>query len=291
MGEAASQRVVSGLPLSPSDGRGGSGTVAVVLLGAGRVATHLAPALVQAGYTLLQVWSRTEASARALAEPLGIAYTTNLDAVVTNADIYIACVADGALPKVAEAIVRRVGYAPLFLHTAGSVGMELWQRCGAQHYGILYPLQTFSKERAVNMREVSLFVEASDEKAMARVEALAHSISHRVFRADSKRRARLHIAAVFACNFANAMYDAAHRLLAEDGIPFEVLLPLIDETAAKVHTLTPREAQTGPAVRGDRGVMQRHVDALAGDERLQQIYGAVSELIKSYSIDNDVVPY
>ena len=290
MGEAASQRVVSGLPLSPSDGRGGSGAVAVVLLGAGRVATHLAPALVQAGYTLLQVWSRTEASARALAEPLGIAYTTNLDAVVTNADIYIACVADGALPEVAEAIVRRVGRAPLFLHTAGSVGMELWQRCGAQHYGILYPLQTFSKERAVNMREVSLFVEASDEKAMARVEALAHSISHRVFRADSKRRARLHIAAVFACNFTNAMYDAAHRLLAEDDIPFEVLLPLIDETAAKVHTLTPREAQTGPAVRGDRGVMQRHVDALAGGERLLQIYGAVSELIKSYSIDNDVAP-
>ena len=274
MGEAASQRVVSDLPLSPSNG-----AVSVVLLGAGRVATHLAPALVQAGCNLVQVWSRTAASARALVEPLGIPYTTELDAVVMGADIYIACVADGALPEVADGVVRRVGDAPLFLHTAGSVGIELWQRCGAQHYGILYPLQTFSKERTVNMREVSLFVEASDEGAMERIEALACSLSDRVFRGDSKRRARLHIAAVFACNFANAMYDAAHRLLAEDDIPFEVLLPLIDETAAKVHTLTPREAQTGPAVRGDRVVMQRHMEALAEDEQLQQIYSMISNYI------------
>lgn len=274
MGEAASQRVVSDLPLSPSNG-----AVSVVLLGAGRVATHLAPALVQAGCNLVQVWSRTEASVRALAEPLDIPYTTDMDAVVTDADVYIACVADGALPEVADGVVRRVGRAPLFLHTAGSVGIELWQRCGAQHYGILYPLQTFSKERAVNMREVSLFVEASGEEATDRVEALAHSLSDRVFRADSKRRARLHIAAVFACNFTNAMYDAAHRLLAEDDIPFEVLLPLIDETAAKVHTLTPRDAQTGPAVRGDRVVMQRHMEALAGDEQLQQIYSMISNYI------------
>ena len=273
MGEAASQRVV--------------------ILGAGRVATHLVPALVGASYRVLQIWSRTEASARALAEPWGIAYTTDLDAVVADADIYIACVADGALPEVVEKIgglTTRplqgerglsvgVKEPPLFLHTAGSVSMDIWNKTGALHYGILYPLQTFSKERTVNMREVSLFVEASTEVAMARIEALAHSLSDRVLRADSKRRARLHIAAVFACNFANAMYDAAHRLLAEDEIPFEVLLPLIDETAAKVHALTPHEAQTGPAVRGDHAVMHRHMEALGGDEQLQQIYSMISNYI------------
>ena len=273
MGEAASQRVV--------------------ILGAGRVATHLVPALVEAGHRVVQVWSRTEASARVLAEPLGIPYITDLDAVATDADVYIACVADGALPEVAAKIggltlrplqgerelTGAIRETPLFLHTAGSVPMDIWSKTGAQHYGILYPLQTFSKERAVDMREVSLFIEASDEVPMARIEALAHSLSERVFRADSKRRARLHIAAVFACNFANAMYDAAHRLLAEDDIPFEVLLPLIDETAAKVHTLAPREAQTGPAVRGDRAVMEHHMEALNGDERLQQIYSMISDYI------------
>ena len=265
MGEVAPERVVGG------------GTV--VLLGAGRVATHLVPALVRAGYRVAQVWSRTEAAARSLAEPLGIPYTADLGAVVADADVYITCVADGALAEVAERIVARVGTAPLFLHTAGSVGVELWHRCGAVRYGILYPLQTFSKERAVNVREVSFFVEASDEEAMREIEALAHRLSDKVYRADSKRRARLHVAAVFACNFANAMYDAAHRLLAEEDIPFEVLLPLIDETAAKVHTLTPHAAQTGPAVRGDDAVMQSHMDALAGDRELHAMYALISNYI------------
>ena len=227
----------------------------------------------------MQVWSRTEASARQMAEPLGAAYTTDLDAVIDDADVYIVSVADKALPEVAERISRRANKTALFLHTAGSIGIEVWQQCGVEHYGILYPLQTFSKERAVDMREVSLFVEASNEETLVQTEALAHSLSNKVFRADSKRRARLHIAAVFACNFANAMYDAAHRLLAEEDIPFDVLLPLIDETAAKVHTLVPQEAQTGPAVRGDKIVMQRHLEALAEDERLRDIYSLLSEYI------------
>lgn len=251
----------------------------VVILGAGRVATHLAPALVGVGYSLMQVWSRTEASARQVAEPLGVVYTTDLDAVIDDADIYVVCVADKALSEVAERVSRRANKMALFLHTAGSIGIEVWQQCGVKHYGILYPLQTFSKERAVDMREVSLFVEASSEEALAKTEALAHTLSNKVFRADSKRRAQLHIAAVFACNFANAMYDAAYRLLAEEGIPFEVLLPLIDETAAKVHTLAPQEAQTGPAVRGDKVVMQRHLEELAGDEWLYEIYSLISEYI------------
>ena len=260
----------------------------VVILGAGRVATHLAPAIVREGHELLQVWSRSETSARQVAEPLGVAYTADIDSITDDADIYIVCVTDKALPEVAEKISRRANDAALFLHTAGSIGIEVWGHCGVEHYGILYPLQTFSKEREVDMREVSLFVEASDEEALRKTEMLARSISGKVFRADSRCRARLHIAAVFACNFANAMYDVAHRLLTEGDIPFEVLLPLIDETAAKVHTLIPREAQTGPAVRGDRVVVQRHLEALAADEKLCEIYGAVSKLIQDYSKSPEV---
>lgn len=268
MGEIASQRVVS----TPED-------TTVVLLGAGRVATHLAPALVRAGVRLLQVWSRTEESARVVAEPLGVPYTDDLDAVVSDADIYIVCVSDGALPQVAEKVVAVAGKSPLYLHTAGSVGMELWQRCGALRYGILYPLQTFSKEREVDMREVSFFVEASSDESIVKVEDLASKLSTKVFRADSERRARLHISAVFACNFANAMYGIAYRLLAEEDIPFEVLLPLIDETSAKVHVLTPKEAQTGPAVRGDKDVMQSHLQTLAENQELSEMYATISNYI------------
>lgn len=259
----------------------------VVVLGAGRVATHLVPALVGAGYRVAQVWSRTMASASALGQPLGISYTDDLTAVPADADIYIACVADGALPEVARQIVARVQRSfrtPLFLHTAGSVPMDVWREAGAISYGILYPLQTFSKEREVDMREVSLFVEASDEASLMAVEALAHGLSGKVYRADSRRRALLHVAAVFACNFTNAMYDAAHQLLATDGIPFDVLLPLIDETAAKVHALTPREAQTGPAVRGDEAVMQSHIHRLAGMPDLQTLYARISRMIAELKI-------
>ena len=259
MGEVASQRVV--------------------VLGAGRVATHLVAALVRAGHNVAQVWSRTDASARRLAEPLGISYTDDLDTVIADADVYIVCVADSALPLVAEKIVQRVGETPLLLHTAGSVDMGVWHQQGAKRYGILYPLQTFSMERPVDMHEVSLFVEASDADALAQTEAMAHSLSDRVYRADTEVRARLHIAAVFACNFANAMYRAAHDLLSEAGIPFEVLLPLIDETASKVHVLSPAEAQTGPAVRRDGNVMQRHMEALAENHDLRQIYEQISKYI------------
>lgn len=251
----------------------------VVILGAGRVATHLVPALVKGGYGVCQVWSRTEMSARELAEPLGIPYINNLDAVIPDADVYIACVADSVLSEIAARVVEHVRKEALFIHTAGSVDMSVWKNSGAVHYGILYPLQTFSKERAVNMHDVSLFIEASDEKAMEQVGGMARNLSSKVFVADSKRRARLHVAAVFACNFTNAMYDAAHRLLAEEGIPFEVLLPLIDETAAKVHMLTPHEAQTGPAVRGDSVVMQGHLESLSYSDDLHEIYSLISNYI------------
>ena len=262
MGEAASERVV-------------------VLLGAGRVATHLAPALIGAGYRIAQVYSRTMEAARQLAGPLGVAYTDKVGDIYKDAHIYIACVADGALPTVASVLCLHLGAekTPLFLHTAGSVAMDVWRDAGAEHYGILYPLQTFSKEREVDMREVSLFVEASDEDALHATEQLARGLSDKVYRADSTLRAKLHIAAVFACNFANAMYGAAHTLLEKEGIPFDVMLPLIDETAAKVHALVPHEAQTGPAVRGDHAVMQRHIEALAHTPTLQELYQQISNLI------------
>lgn len=279
MGETAYKPMVNQSP-----------SASIVLLGAGRVATHLVPALIEAGHRIVQIYSRTIDAARNLASPLGVAYTDDMEAITTNASIYITCVADEALPSIAQRLVDRVNAAapssPLFLHTAGSVPMNLWHEAGAKHYGILYPLQTFSKERAVDMREVALFVEGSDEDALHTIELLAHSISNKVYRADSSERALLHISAVFACNFTNAMYGIAHQLLKQGGIPFDVLLPLIDETAAKVHTLAPHEAQTGPAVRGDNEVMQHHLARLTNQPELQQLYAQISAIINNQPLSN-----
>lgn len=279
MGETAREPMVNQSP-----------SASIVLLGAGRVATHLAPALIKAGHRIVQIYSRTIDAARTLASPLGVPYTADMETITTEASIYIACVADEALPSIAQRLVDRVNAAahsfPLFLHTAGSVSINLWHEAGAKHYGILYPLQTFSKERTVDMREVALFVEGSDETSLQAIEQLAHSISNKVHRADSSERALLHISAVFACNFTNAMYSIADQLLKQGGIPFDVLLPLIDETAAKVHTLAPREAQTGPAVRGDNEVMKHHLARLANQPKLQQLYAQISAIINNQYLPN-----
>lgn len=279
MGETAYKPMVNQSP-----------SASIVLLGAGRVATHLVPALIEAGHRIVQIYSRTIDAARNLASPLGVSYTDDMEAITTNASIYITCVADEALPSIAQRLVDRVNAvapsSPLFLHTAGSVPMNLWHEAGAKHYGILYPLQTFSKERAVDMREVALFVEGSDEDALHTIELLGHSISNKVYRADSSERALLHISAVFACNFTNAMYGIADQLLKQGGIPFDVLLPLIDETAAKVHTLAPHEAQTGPAVRGDNEVMQHHLARLTNQPELQQLYAQISAIINNQPLSN-----
>ena len=230
----------------------------IVLLGAGKVATHLSAALKQAGHTLLQVYSQTETSSQALAKQLGCPSTTRPEAVRTDADIYLFSLKDDALASVIARIPANHG---LWAHTAGSMPMDIFQG-HATRYGVLYPLQTFSKHREIAMQRVPFFVEANDNAAENTLTNLALSISDRVQPLTSEKRKHIHLAAVFACNFANHCYAVAADLLAQQDIPFDVLLPLIDETSAKVHDLSPAEAQTGPAVRYDANVIRRHIDLL-----------------------------
>ena len=253
----------------------------IVIIGAGRVATHLSVALQLAGACVVQVFSRTLVSAANLAEKLCVPYTDNIKNVVCDADMYLVAVSDDALSDVAKTLVPGREKA-LFVHTAGSVPMSIWHEAGADHYGILYPLQTFSKDKKVELSLVSFFVEASDEKSLQRIESVAHRLTSHVYRADSERRSALHVAAVFACNFSNAMYCMAEELLKKADLPFEGLLPLIDETAAKVHVLNPVDAQTGPAVRGDDEVMAQHRKMLADHAEWQRLYERISKVIQEY---------
>lgn len=259
----------------------------VVILGAGRVATHLVPIIHQEAGRVVQIWSRSIASAQLLAEPIDVPYTNDLCAVVSDADIYIVCVVDDALPHVAAklaevvSIHRKVSSQPLLLHTSGSVPVEVWRQTGAMHYGVIYPLQTFSKNKFVDMSKVPFFIESSDNQSMVVIKDFVHKMSLMVHVADSASRMKLHIAAVFACNFTNAMYDAAYRLLAQSNLPFEVMLPLIEETANKVKKLIPREAQTGPASRGDHRVVRAHIEALLGDDELLEMYKLISKYINN----------
>ena len=248
----------------------------IVIVGAGNLATSLAVALKKAGLSPLAVWSRTSESAQALAARVGCGFSTVIEEL-PQASVVIIAVADAAFHTVARRVALHYPDA-LVLHTAGSVPMEALRDEGCNCYGVLYPMQTFSKGRIVDFTTVSTFIEGCNDDVALRVQAIAAALGGRVYNANSEQRCFLHLSAVFACNFTNALYAMSAQLLEANGLPFDAMLPLIDETAAKVHTLHPREAQTGPARRGDSAVMQRQASMLSGE--LLDTYNLISEYIQ-----------
>ena len=242
-----------------------------VLIGAGNVATHLGAALQKAGFEIATVYSRTDLTAQRLAAQLNTSYTTSLTDL-PSADLYLISVKDDALPEVAKELKVSQG---IVAHTCGSIGMDVLEGTSAA-YGVLYPLQTFSQSRAVNTSQVPFCVEGCDAETASKLEFVARAISGNVHLVDSEQRRVLHVAAVFACNFTNHMYALADEILKKKNIPFNILFPLIEETAARVKDHSPREVQTGPAVRDDQGIMQRHIELLADDETMQAIYKLIS---------------
>lgn len=247
----------------------------IVFIGAGNLATNVAKALHEAGHEILQVFSRTMASAEALAGAVGAVATDDVSAVAGNADIYILSVKDAVLKSVIEKLCdgKRKG---LFVHTAGSIPMDVFEG-HAERYGVFYPMQSFSKQRQVDFSDVSMFVEAKRKEDLDMLFRLGRSLGPNVVELSSEGRKRLHLAAVFACNFTNHCYHLAEKVLSEYDIPFDVMLPLVDETARKVHEVSPMEAQTGPAVRYDENVINMQRDMLPEGSGIQQIYELMSK--------------
>lgn len=251
------------------------------MIGAGRLATNLGRALHEAGHEVLQVYSRTLASAREAASVMGGTPTCDPTSIGGGAEVYILAVKDSALEGLIAQVCEGKPSA-LFVHTAGSVPMDVL-RGHARRFGVLYPMQTFSKERRADFREIPCFVEGCDEETTALIERLARTVSPRVVRLSSADRRHLHLAAVFASNFVNHCYALAAGVASRHGIPFDTLLPLIDETARKVHGLTPLEAQTGPAVRYDENVLRAQRELLADEPEARQIYDLMSKNIHRLS--------
>lgn len=252
----------------------------IVFIGAGNLATNLAKALYYKGFRIVQVYSRTEESARALAMKVEADYTTDLNAISKNAKLYIVALKDAAFAELLPQITADKQNS-LLVHTAGSIPMSIWEE-HAQRYGVFYPMQTFSKLREVDFREVPFFIEANTPEDTELLKAIAATLSEKVYDATSEQRKSLHLSAVFISNFTNHMYALADELLKKYDLPFDVMLPLIDETARKVHELTPREAQTGPAVRYDENVMNNHLSMLVDSPALQEIYKLMSKSIHEH---------
>ena len=245
----------------------------VVIIGSGNVATNLAHGLAAQGQ-VAQIYSRQLAHAQTLADAIGCDNATDdLQALVPDADAYIIAVRDDAIADIIAAVPDN---GALWVHTSGSKPIDLFAGRRAR-CGVLWPMQSFSRELVVPLDEVYFFAEGNNEAAQHDVEALGGLFSHHVVPADSDRRRWLHMASVFSCNFANHLWTLADELLTAQGLSIDALKPLIRTTVEKLDRLSPAESQTGPAVRHDTQVIERHLAMLDGDKR--DIYKMMTDSI------------
>lgn len=247
----------------------------IVLIGSGNVATQMGLALKKAGHTILQVYSRTQTSSRALALKLRSQPVNNLKKITSTADLYIIAIKDDAVNDITKQLNVN---GKLVVHTSGSLPLKILKTVSS-HYGVLYPLQTLSKNKIIDFSSVPLCIEANTKANEKKLLAIAGSVSKQVHLVDSEKRKVLHLAAVFACNFTNHMYALAEKLLGRNKISFELLLPLIYETANKIKQASPSKMQTGPAIRNDKSIMKAHIILLSKQKRMKKIYKLMSQSI------------
>lgn len=248
----------------------------VAIIGTGNVAWHLSTALEDAGHTVTEVYGRDIEKALKITAKL---YTTeavdSLDFSESVAEVFILAVADGAVSHVADEIILPEN--SILVHTSGSLPLEVLGYSSASFTGIFYPLQTFTKGRALDFADVSLLIESDDAGTLQKLKKLAKSLTEQVYVVRSKDRKALHVAAVFASNFSNHMLRVSEEIMARQGLDFEMLKPLIIETISKSLELGAKKAQTGPAVREDFDTMESHYRFLNYNEQVAEIYRLISQ--------------
>ncbi len=245
--------------------------IKVVVIGSGNVAQHLISAFEnESSIDLVQAFARTTSSLLHLLDATKI--TTDFSAL-KDADLYIIAVSDDAIPAVSQSLALT---NKLVAHTSGSVSLE--DLSATNRKAVFYPLQTLSKNKAVTFKEVPLCIEAQNDADLTLLHQVASSISDKVYHINSVQRQSLHVAAVFVSNFVNHLYKLGNDICNEHQIAFEILQPLLLETAQKVQILSPDAAQTGPASRKDSTTINKHL-ALLTDENQKEIYKILTKSI------------
>jgi predicted short-subunit dehydrogenase-like oxidoreductase (DUF2520 family) len=245
----------------------------ITIIGSGNVATHLSAAFKNAGHVIVQVYSRNLQNATLLAYHVKAEAIDDIEAINTNTDIFVIAVKDDAIGLIAGQLAK---YQKLIIHTSGATDLYTLLAF-ADNVGVFYPLQTFSKIKEVDFLIVPLCIEGANEVITKQLTELAQTISNNVYEVDSAKRKTLHLAAVFACNFPNYLYAIAQQLLKQQGMDFDMLRPLILETAQKVQNSLPTDVQTGPAIRNDEITMDFHLQLLKDQPELQQLYTLLSQ--------------
>ncbi len=250
----------------------------ISFIGSGNLAWHLAPALDNIGYVVKEVYSPNARHAKELTGRLYQAEVkASLDFSTSASQIFIIAVADDAIKSVAQDIV--LPDDAILLHTSGSQPLSILGYAATPHIGVFYPLQTFTKTKKVDFRSIPIFVESETPETESLCLKMAGKISSAVHKISSQERKALHVAAVFASNFANHMLTVSKDLLEKNNLDFDLLKPLISETLNKSLAIGPDNAQTGPAKRGDFEILDKHVEFLQHDESLAAVYKLISQHI------------
>lgn len=250
-------------------------TPKIIIVGTGKVAYRLGKRLKTKGLPISQVFGRTPEHVEALATELNCRWTTNTDNLLPDADWVLLAVSDDSIEQVAAQLADALPLA-LVTHTSGAtpghVLAPFFRRCG-----VFYPLQSFTKERQPVWSKIPFCVDASSPEDVLFLKKMAKVVGNLVYKVDDQQRATLHVAAVFANNFTNHCFSIAEKILEEADLPYEMLHPLMDETLAKAINDSPAKMQTGPAVRGDKDTIERHLTLLNQHPEWKKIYALISE--------------
>lgn len=251
----------------------------VSIIGSGNVATALGIAFLNTGISILEVFSPNINNSKLLANKVRCNYLDNIEEINTVSDLYIIATPDKEIGNVISKLNNIQG---IIAHTSGSQPSDILAG-NIKHYGVFYPLQTFTKDKTVDFREIPICIEGSDNATSKLLIGLAQKISNNVVLLNSEQRHYLHLTAVAVNNFTNQLYYHAHSILSEKGIDFSLLHPLIKETAAKMSKSNPTDAQTGPARRNDTSTIKKHMELLDEHPEFKEIYKLLSDqIIKKY---------
>jgi predicted short-subunit dehydrogenase-like oxidoreductase (DUF2520 family) len=249
----------------------------VAIIGSGNVATHLIKALKSASIEIVGLWSRSSVNANQLAEAENIPSIASIaELIQIPSELLLIAIKDDAIPSLATQLEN---YTGIVAHVSGAVSLD--SLYPAAKRAVIYPFQTFSKQKDLDFSQVPLCIEANESEVLAEVQQLANKLSNKVVEVSSDKRRYLHLAAVFACNFPNYLYGVAQQILQEHQLDFELIRPLIKETAEKVQSEMPQQVQTGPAIRNDQKTMESHQQMLIHHENLTAIYKLLSEQIQA----------
>ncbi len=250
--------------------------ISVFFIGSGRIAAHLADAFSKTDIELKGVHSKNHSNAKAFADKFQIPYFEDIQQIPKNVDVYILAVNDDQI----ELVSSLINVNGIVAHCSGLKDLNSIKK--SENKAVIWPLQSFSKDKKVNFKEIPILLEANSDENYRIIEALTERISHKLIECSSEKRRFYHLAAVFVNNFSNHLFVQAEEILSKQNLDYKLLLPLMKESIEKLNYLSPKESQTGPAARGDESTMAKHLNLLSENKTAKEIYSLISHSIQNH---------